>query len=102
MEGRETQADEAALVNRAVVTPQYFHLLGMTLLRGRLFTASDNETAPQVAVINEAAARTYWPNGSALGQNFKRPIDSSWTTVVGVVADARTESMAGASVPEIY
>ena len=102
VEGRETQADEAALVNRAVVTPQYFHLLGMTLLRGRLFTASDNETAPQVAVINEAAARTYWPNGSALGQNFKRPIDSSWTTVVGVVADARTESMAGASVPEIY
>jgi predicted permease len=102
MEGRETQTLQAPLINRSSVTPEYFHLLDMTLLRGRLFTESDAETAPAVAVINEGMARTYWPNGDALGQHFKRPTDSSWTTVIGVVADARTESLAGTAVPEIY
>ncbi len=101
-EGRETPAGETPLVNRASVTPEYFHLLGMTLLRGRLFNEADNDSAPQVAVINEALARKYWPDGDALGQRFKRPMDTSWITVIGVIADARTESLAQAPVPEIY
>jgi putative ABC transport system permease protein len=90
------------LANRSTVTPEYFHLLGMSLLRGRLFNESDNDKAPQSAVINEAMARKYWPDGDALAKRFKRPADSSWTTVIGVIADARTESLAEAAVPEIY
>src|SRR5271154_870636 len=102
LEGRETSGEQPPLVERSIVTPEYFHLLGMTLLRGRVFNEVDNDKAPQVAVINEALARTYWPSGNALGQRLKRPADSSWTTVIGVVADARTESLAKAFVPEIY
>jgi MacB-like periplasmic core domain len=41
----------------AAVTPEYFHILRMAQVRGRLFTEFDNETAPGVAVINEAMAR---------------------------------------------
>jgi putative ABC transport system permease protein len=75
----------------------------MTLLRGRLFNESDNETAQQVAVVNEAFARTYWPGGDALGKHVKAPPTSpSWITVVGVLADAQTESLAEAPVPQIY
>jgi predicted permease len=102
LEDRETPSDQLPLVPRSMVTPEYFHLLGMTLLRGRLFTESDNEEAPGVAVVNEAFARTYWPNGDALGKHFKRPSESSWTSVVGVLADARTEALAAATVPQIY
>ena len=103
LEGHEKGSDEEPpLVNRATVTPEYFHLLGMTLLGGRVFNDADDDKAPQVAVINEALARTYWPNENALGQHLKRPADSSWTTVIGVVADARTESLARAIVPEIF
>src|ERR1700678_1455717 len=103
LESHETRGNEPPpLVDRSTVTPEYFHLLGMTLLRGQVFSEVDNDQAPQVAVINEALARTYWPNGNALGQRLKRPTDSSWTTVIGVVADARTESLAKAIVPEIY
>jgi ABC-type antimicrobial peptide transport system permease subunit len=56
-----------------------------------------------VAVVNEAFARTYWPNEEALGQRFKstRP-GSSWITVVGVIANARTESLAQSNVPQLY
>jgi putative ABC transport system permease protein len=78
-------------------------LLGIPLLRGRLFNDSDSDNAPRVAVINEAFARTYWPNQNPLGKRFKRNrAESPWITVVGVVANARTESLAQAGVPKIY
>jgi len=108
VEGRETPSNEAPLVNGSIVTPDYFHLLGMTLLRGRLFTEFDDEKAPQVAVINEAFAQTYWPNEEPLGKHLRlndargAATNTSWTTVVGVIADARTESISEASVPQIY
>ena len=76
-------------------------------MRGRLFTESDNEKAPVVAVINEAFARTYWPNADSVGQRLKLPAPGdrssfAWTTVVGVLADAHTESLADSSVPQMY
>jgi putative ABC transport system permease protein len=102
VEGRQVQIDQAPIVNRASVTPDYFHLLGMTLLQGRLFSDSDNDKAPHVAIINDALGRKFWPDGDAVGRRFKRPMDSTWITVIGVIADARTELLAEASVPEIY
>ena len=102
-EGRDNQADQPTAVERSSVTPSYFHLLGIPLLRGRFLGESDDDKAPQVAVINEAFARTYWPNQDPLGRRFKRNrADSPWITVVGVIANARTESLAQAEVPQIY
>jgi putative ABC transport system permease protein len=79
----------------------------MTLLRGRLFGESDNESAPPVVVINEAFARIYWPNENPVGQRIKLRTAGdhaslAWNTVVGVIADARTESLADASAPRMY
>ncbi len=103
LEGQGIQSDQPASVERSSVTPNYFHLLGISLLRGRLFNESDDDKAPQVAVINEAFARTYWPNQDPLGRSFKRNrADSPWITVVGVIANARTESLSQAEVPQIY
>jgi putative ABC transport system permease protein len=91
-----------------MVTPSYFRLLGMTLQRGRLLSELDNENAAAVAVINGSFARTYWPNDGAVGKHLKlnnargTTLNRSWTTVVGVIGDARTESLAESSVPQIY
>ena len=102
-EGQDIQSDQPAAVERSSVTPNYFHLLGIPLLRGRFLGESDDDKAPQVAVINEAFARTYWPNQDPLGRRFKRNrADAPWIAVVGVVANARTESLAQAEVPQIY
>jgi predicted permease len=99
----DIQKGEPAVAERSSVTPDYFHLLGIPLLRGRLFNDSDGDKALRVAVINEAFARTYWPSQNPLGKRFKRSrADSPWITVVGVIADARTESLAQAGVPKIY
>jgi predicted permease len=103
IEGRAVQRDEAPLVQGSIVTPEYFHVIGMTLTRGRLFNAFDNETAPPVAIINEAMARTFWSNDNPIGKHLKLSSSAgSWTTVVGIVADARTESLKDGAVPEIF
>jgi ABC-type antimicrobial peptide transport system permease subunit len=80
----------------------------MTLLRGRLFVDQDLEATPPIAVINQAAARTYWPGQDGkgedpVGKRFRLSADKpNWTTIVGVIADARTESLADAGIPQVY
>ena len=104
VEGRVTDPMHAPRVHGSAVTPEYFGLLRMTLLRGRLFTDFDDERSPSVAIVNDAMARMFWPGANPIGQHVKlsRSATSSWTTIVGVVADARTESLKDADVPEIY
>ena len=109
-EGLETMENQAPVIHSPIVSPEYFHLLGMPLGRGRLFNDHDVEGAPEVAVINQAAARTFWPNQDPLGKRVRLRLDSRglsdaqpvWTTIIGVVADARTESLAEAAIPLIY
>jgi len=104
-EGDDAHSSQPPLVNTSIVSPEYFHLLGMTLLRGRLFVDQDLEATPSVAVINQAAARTYWPNQDPVGKRItvrSRVAKPGWTTVVGIIADARTESLADAGIPQIY
>jgi putative ABC transport system permease protein len=110
-EGVETLDNQAPVIASPIVSPEYFHLLGMPLLRGRLFIDQDVEDKPMVAVINQAAARTFWPNQDALGKRVRLRLDArersssaepAWTTIVGVIADARTESLADAAIPQIY
>jgi putative ABC transport system permease protein len=102
-EKRGIRGSEPSFVDASLVTPEYFHLLGMTVMRGRTFTDFDGDKAPPVAVINEAMAREYWPGEDPLGKHLKlSPAAPTWTTVVGIVADARTESLAQARVPQIF
>jgi len=111
VEGRQTQSKQTPLVERSQVTPEYFHLLEIPVLRGRLFNDGDDENAPLVAVINRAMAETYWRGEDPLGKRLRlgagragvgQRASKTWITIVGVIADARTESLANASVPQIY
>jgi len=110
-EGLETMDNQAPVIDSPIVSPEYFHLLGIPLLRGRLFSDEDVEVTPRVAVINQTAARTWWPNQDPLGKRVRLRLNSRevlssaeppWTTIVGVIADARTESLADAAIPQIY
>jgi predicted permease len=102
-EGQDVQSSQPPLIDTSFVSPEYFHLLGMTLLRGRLFVDQDLEDSPSIAVINQAAARTYWPNQDPVGKRVRLWAEKpDWTTIVGVIADARTESLADAGIPQVY
>ena len=58
----QTTNNDAPLVNRRDFTPEYFHLTGMTLMRGRLFTDLDDEKAALSDSDQSRDGQDYWPN----------------------------------------
>lgn len=70
------------------VDPSYWNVTNIHALQGRLFTSSDGTGAPPVIVMNEAMARTVWPNGNAIGQCVIIYSKDLCRTVVGIVSDA--------------
>jgi predicted permease len=78
-----------------MATPRLFRALGVTLKRGRFIGESDVAGQPLVAVINETAARLYWPGEDPIGRTIRYgPTES--IRIVGVVGDVRSM---GASTP---
>jgi putative ABC transport system permease protein len=74
--------------------------MGIPLVKGRDFAASDDETAPGVAVLNEAAARAIWSGEDPMGARFK--LEGRTYSVVGVVKDVKHFGLEGEAKPEIY
>ncbi len=84
----------AGIPSLCEVGPEYFETVGMTILRGRDFTAQDDENAPRVAVINETFARYYFGDENPIGRRFgNAPESSSQIEIVGVVKDAKYKSL---------
>jgi predicted permease len=90
VEGYEPRAGTGAVeLNFLIVTPQYFETVGQRLLEGRWFTTADVQSANRVVVINQAAARRYWGDRSAVGGRMRSQAPGApFRTVVGVVEDA--------------
>jgi predicted permease len=85
------------------VRPGYFSTLGARLLRGRDFNAADTPTSPQVAIVNRAFARTYFPNEDAVGKQIVEHTGSGVTIpIVGVVDDVREGSLDAVIPPVLY
>jgi len=85
------------------ISGDYFPALGVKLVAGRLFTASDGPDSEAVAIVNRTLARHFFPNG-ALGRRIKFGIRGSapWLTIVGVVADVKQGALSEDAVPGIY
>jgi len=85
------------------VSPNYFSTLGARLLRGRYFDERDGESAPPVTIINRAFARTYFPNGDAVGKQIVEHSGSGVTIpIVGIVDDIREGPLDAAIPPVLY
>lgn len=85
--------------------PGYFETLGMRVLHGRDFTVEDSLGAPDVAVVNEAAVRRFFPSGDAVGQQIRQLSGAGpgrRYEVVGVVNDARIRSILADPEPVVY
>lgn len=113
IEGRPPdKSGERPIAEQRVVSPGYFRALGIRVIRGRDFTdrdagAASNSgvraagAAPAVVLINQALARTYFPNGDPIGRRIKLG-ESSWAPIVGVVGDVRESGMDTPSAPTMY
>jgi len=74
-------------VYRGVVTPEYFHVLGLEPLAGRGFNDQDVAGSVDVALVNESFARSMYGSDPPLGRRFRLSDEDPWVTIVGVVPD---------------
>jgi putative ABC transport system permease protein len=106
------QCDDGARAAQAAsvraVNAGYFATLGIDILQGRTFSASDRLDGEPVAVVSETLARQLWPNVSPLGRRLlagEPPREGDpplpWRTVVGVVSDVR-QSYADDDLRDVY
>jgi putative ABC transport system permease protein len=104
VEGRAAPAAGADLTaNYTALTPDYFRVLRVPLLRGRLFTASDAASAPKVCVVSDALVRRHFPGEDPIGRRIVFGFTGSVArTIIGVVGDVKRDGPGAASQPEMY
>ena len=87
----------------AFVGARYFDVMGQSLVEGRVFGPEDREGSRSVVLLNETAARRYWPGESAIGKRVRPQSEAdAWREVVGVVADSKVRSLAEPPTPMMY
>ncbi len=106
-EGREQATREAGrLVSIDRVGLGYFRMMGIPLLDGRTFAASDREDSPPVAIVNQTLAHRFWPGGRVVGRRLRFTEASAPTAepieVVGVARDAAYHGLNEQAQPYLY
>ncbi|HEV2914295.1 MAG TPA: ABC transporter permease [Pyrinomonadaceae bacterium] len=91
-------------VGQRAVTPGYFQTMRIPLLKGRQFSEQDREDAPLAVIINEAAARRFWPTEEVIGKRLGFEDDGKdvWREVVGIVGNVKHERLDAEAKPEVY
>jgi len=97
------------------ISSDYFTVLRIPILQGRLWNGAEIGRGARLAVINQSMARRYWPNSDALGKQVRLPDlkaelpfspavpdSNSWLQIIGVVADARNDGLRKPIKPSIY
>jgi putative ABC transport system permease protein len=98
-----TSVADAPAATPQKVTPGYFDVMRVSVVRGRAFNESDDENAPLVVVVNESMARTLWPGKDAIGGTVKMLNETApRATVVGVVRDERLAGLAQPAPATMY
>ncbi len=111
-EGHPRDARQGALLATGrTVSPEYFDVLGLHLVRGRPLTEEDASGVSHAVVVNQRLAERYWPHQDPLGKHLldvnDAPAPAAWDTakasvIVGVVRNAREASLEGGFHDEVY
>ena len=114
VEGQIKADNQELFVHYWIVSPQYFHTVGLSLRRGRLLDEQDTAQASRAVVISERLAQRLFPGQEALGKHL-RPLfptntNAFWIphspnvpfTVVGIVADIKEDGLLSLAQPQMY
>ena len=111
--GRSNPAERVTTLEE--VSRGYFSTLGIPLLQGRVWSEAEETHAAHVALINEAMARRYWPNGDAIGRVvripnltakntwvFNAPGNDGGVEVIGIVGNVPNAGLSEPAQPAVY
>jgi predicted permease len=107
IEGRAMPPSDRPMASYRAVSSGYFSALRIPIVRGRGITDDDRDAGAPVMVVNDAMARRFWPNQDPVGQRIKwatgiEPVDRTWHTIVGVVADVKSSGLDKPEPPAMY
>ena len=103
-EGAPEPGGNGDKVDVRMATPGYFKTLGITLLRGRNFSAQDRSDTPAVLIVNESMANQVWPNEDPLGKRLMLDYNRGKYAyeVIGVTRDIRYYGLRSTPQPEVF
>jgi len=99
------QKERIGIADFCVATDEYFQVLGIPLIRGRIFDERDGPNSPHVAVISESLARDRWPNQDPIGHTIEfgnMDSDLRLLTIVGIVGDVHEDGLDLPPQPTVY
>jgi predicted permease len=103
VEGAETSEDDAPSIDVTVVSPGYFETMAIPLLQGRDFGDGDDDTAPLVVIVNQAAARRFWPGEDPIGRRLRLGgPDSQLREIVAVAQTTKVRTLGEEPRPYLY
>ncbi len=101
-EGYVSPPNESMETQVAIITPNYFQTMQISLMKGRDFTLQDNSSSQRVVIVSEAFANRYWPHQQALGKKLNSDLTHEWFTVVGVAQDTKVTNLNEKPTPFLY
>jgi len=103
LEGQDASDRRAGrLVQISVVGPHYLETTGISLVRGRTLSETDQPNTPIAVVINETMAKRFWPEQDAIGKRFKFFGQDFFNQVVGIAKDSKYNFIGEEETPFIY
>jgi predicted permease len=107
IEGKTYAPGQQPQVQYRVASSGYFSAMGIPLIAGESFSARDDADpgfAATRVLINQAAARRFWPAGGAVGQRvrFGANPQGPWATIIGVVGDVKAHGLEAAAPPTVF
>jgi len=103
IQGREVAGQSMRPVMHSFqVSPSYFETMRVRMLRGRSFAESDRAGGDPVAIVSDAAARTYWKGRDPIGERVRLGPDLPWMTIVGVAGDVISRRLSDPAQPILY
>ena len=102
-EGTEGSTTRNGIITQlGVVAQDYLQTMGIPLMSGQNFDSSVREDSQKVAIINQAAAKRFWPNEDPIGKRFKFFGEKEFVQVIGVARDSKYNSLGEDPTPFIY
>jgi len=95
-------SDKSHDADLRIATLDYFRTLGIPTLRGRTFSGADTDNGQHVIVVNEALARTVFPNEDPIGKFIVQGPENTSCQIIGVVGNVRHARLENQPNPEIY
>jgi predicted permease len=101
--GHHRPDDDPTPIDSTYVDDSYFHVMGVPVVEGRGFDANDREGSPSVVIVNQAMAKRYWPNESALGKHlYTEGFEGPSFEIVGVARDHKVRTVGEEPRPYIH